>query len=79
MSVGGVNFSVMKRLQIGLSLAGFSLFAILLLRYVRVPFMDPAGSASNIAAFTVMGLVFYFLLSALTCRRLNTFACRGFH
>jgi len=52
----------MKRLQIGLALAGFSLFAILLLRFVRVPFMDPAGDASSIASFVVMGLVFYFFI-----------------
>jgi hypothetical protein len=60
--VGVASFAGMKRLQIGFSLAGFSFFAILLLRYVRVPFMDPSGSASNIAAFVVMGLVFLFFI-----------------
>jgi len=52
----------MKRLQIGLALSGFTLFAILLLRFVRVPFTDASGIASNIASFVVMGLVFYFFI-----------------
>jgi membrane protease YdiL (CAAX protease family) len=60
--VGVASFAGMKRLQIGFSLAGFSFFAILLLRYVRIPFMDPSGSASNIAAFVVLGLVFLFFI-----------------
>ena len=63
----------MKRLQIGLSLAGFSLFAILLLRYVRVPFTDPNGNASNIAAFVVMGLVFLFLIKRFKLPSLEYF------
>lgn len=60
--MGVASFAGMKRLQIGLALSGFSIFAILLLRYVRVPFMDPSGSASNIAAFVVMGLIFLFFI-----------------
>jgi len=63
----------MKRLQIGFSLAGFSFFAILLLRYVRVPFMDPSGSASNIAAFVVMGLVFLFFIKRFNLPSLQYF------
>jgi membrane protease YdiL (CAAX protease family) len=52
----------MKKLQIGLALSGFSFFAILILRFVRVPFLDPDGNASNIASFLIMGAVFYFLM-----------------
>lgn len=73
LSVGLASFAGMKRLQIGFSLAGFSFFAILLLRYVRVPFMDPSGSASNIAAFVVMGLVFLFFIKRFNLPSLEYF------
>ncbi len=62
LSVALASFTAMKRLQIGLWLAGFSFFAILILRFVHVPFMDPYGVASNISAFVVMGLIFLFLI-----------------
>lgn len=63
----------MKRLQIGLALTGFSVFAILLLRFVRVPFMDPGGDASNIASFVVMGAVFYFFIKIFKLPSLSYF------
>ena len=61
-SVALANFAGMKRLQIGLWLAGFTLFAILVLRVVRVPFMDPYGVVSNTTSFVVMGLIFLFFI-----------------
>jgi len=64
----------MKRLQIGLALGGFSFFAILILRVVRVPFMDPNGYASGIAAFAVMGLVFLYFIKRFNLPSLSYFA-----
>lgn len=63
----------MKRLQIGFSLVGFTFFAIFLLRYVRIPFMDPFGSASSITAFVVMGLVFLFFIKRFNLPSLQYF------
>lgn len=78
LSVGVARFLGMKRLQIGLTLAGFSLFAILLLRFVRVPFMDPYGNASNIAAFVVMGSVFLYLIKRFNLPSLQYFGLPRF-
>lgn len=64
----------MKRLRIGLALTGFSLFAILILRIVRIPFMDPDGYASGIAAFVAMGLVFLFFIKRFNLPSLSYFA-----
>lgn len=74
MSVAGIKFSDMKRTQIGLALSGFSIFAILILRFIRVPFMDPNGDASSIASFVAMGLVFLFLIKRFKLPSLNYFA-----
>lgn len=68
----------MKRLRIGLALTGFSLFAILILRVVRVPFMDPDGYASGFAAFVVMGSVFYFFIRRFNLPSLSYFALPRF-
>lgn len=63
----------MKRIQIGLSLLGFSLFAILLLRFVRVPFVDSDGFISGTSAFIVMGLVFLYFIKLFKLPALTYF------
>ncbi|MSY15080.1 MAG: hypothetical protein F2724_05410, partial [Actinobacteria bacterium] len=68
----------MKRLQIGLTLCAFSVFAILILRVVRVPFMDPNGNASAITAFVVMGLVFLYFIRLFKLPSLSYFALPRF-
>ena len=78
MSVGGSRFAGMKRLQIGLTLCAFSVFAILILRVVRVPFMDPNGNASAITAFVVMGLVFLYFIRLFKLPSLSYFALPRF-
>ena len=60
--MGFCNLLDVKKLRIGLALTGFSLFAILILRIVRIPFMDPNGNASGVAAFVVMGLIFLYFI-----------------
>jgi uncharacterized protein len=60
--VGLCNLLDVNKIRIGLALTGFSLFAILILRFVRVPFMDPNGNASGVAAFVVMGLIFLYFI-----------------
>jgi len=62
-----------KRIQIGLSLFGFSLFAIFLLRFVRVPFVDSAGYISGTSAFIVMGLVFLYFIKLFKLPSLTYF------
>ena len=63
----------MKRIQIGLSLLGFSLFAILLLRFVRVPFVNSNGYISGTSAFIVLGLVFLYFIKLFKLPSLTYF------
>ena len=63
----------MKRIQIGLSLLGFSLFAILLLRFVRVPFVNSNGYISGTSAFIVLGLVFLYFIKLFKLPSLTHF------
>ena len=65
-------------MQIGLSLSGFAAFSVLLLRLVRVPFTDPAGVASNISSYVVMGLIFFFFIKRFNLPSLALFRAPRF-
>ena len=69
----------MKKLRLGLSLIGLSIFALLILDYLPGPWVDEMRYADSTFSYVVMGLIFYFAIYFLGLRSLEYFRLPRIH
>lgn len=79
LSVPPFSLVDMRNLRLGMALIGFSLFALLLLRFIPGPWANDEYFANSTFSYLVLGLIFYFMVYFLGLPSLEYFRLPHFH